>query len=148
MNCANPKNSELIQNILFKLKDSSLRITEQRKALIDFLVESPKALTTQQIYSELTDKGIKVDEASIYRSLKVLKDLKIVHELDGGTISLCQHSSCGDHHMHMSWLCDSCGLAKEPKMEEIKLQDLQKLLGFKPNHISHVRINYLCKDCR
>lgn len=148
MSCANLSNSKVTLDILAKLKDSSLRITEQRKALIDFLVASQKALTIQQVYVGLVDIGIKVDEASIYRSIKVLKELKIVHELDGGAISLCQHSTCGDHHMHMSWLCDSCGLAKEPKMEDIKLNDLQKILGFKPNHISHVRVNYLCKECR
>lgn len=148
MTCVALKVSETIDSLVHKLKDEGFRITDQRRALIEFLVKTDKALSIPQIYSGLLDLGIQVDEASVYRSIKVLKDIKIVHELSHGLISLCQHSSCGSEHLHMSWLCDSCGETMEPKMQSKELKDLQKMLGFKRNKISHVRINYLCDSCQ
>ncbi|MCO5114693.1 MAG: transcriptional repressor [Bdellovibrionaceae bacterium] len=148
MNCATPKTSENLEQLLRLMKDEGLRITEQRRALLELLLETDKAMTVPQIFQELLSRDVQVDEASVYRSIKVLKDIKVVHELNQGQVSLCQHSTCGSKHLHMSWLCDQCGNADEPTIKNQDLESLQKILGFKRNQISHVRVNYLCKTCR
>lgn len=148
MTCAIHKNSENVDQLLHRMKDEGLRITEQRRALLELLTSTDKAMTVPQIYQELLKRGVQVDEASVYRSVKVLKDIKVVHELNQGQISLCQHSTCGTRHLHMSWLCDDCGNAFEPAIKDKDLTELQRILGFKRNKISHVRVNYLCEACR
>lgn len=148
MTCATAKISENLDHLLHLMKNEGLRITDQRRALLELLTSTDKAMTVPQIYQALLKRGVQVDEASIYRSVKVLKDIKIVHELNQGQVSLCQHSTCGTRHLHMSWLCDLCGNAYEPALKEKDLSELQKILGFKRNKISHIRVSYECETCR
>lgn len=140
--------SHPLESLLERLREQGLRITDQRRALLEFLLETSKGLTVAQIYQGLQEQGVQMDEASVYRSIKTLKDIQVVHELAHGQVSLCQHSSCGQKHLHMSWQCEKCGKAYEPQMKSKDLKDLEKILKFKHNKISHVSVAYLCSDCQ
>lgn len=129
------------------LKNSGMRMTEQRKALLSFLEETDYSISIKDLYSSLDEQGVSIDEASVYRTVESLKTLKLVHQQSDGKIKLCSHHSCG-HDFHISLECSKCHKVIEPHLDSKKEEMLSKLLGLNSENIDHIQVEVQCQDCR
>lgn len=62
-----------------KLKEKECKLTPQRKATLDVLIEnSSKHLSTEDIYELVKDKFPEIGLATIYRTLQLFDDFNII----------------------------------------------------------------------
>jgi Fur family transcriptional regulator, ferric uptake regulator len=97
------------ERALDELQSAGLRRGQARLAVIDLLSKQPCALTAQEIEADLRRKGHRVGLATVYRTLELLADMKLVGRLEVGQ-GIARYEPLtpgGDHHHHL--VCDHCG---------------------------------------
>jgi Fur family transcriptional regulator, ferric uptake regulator len=97
------------ERALDELQSAGLRKGQARLAVIDLLSKQPCALTAQEIEADLRRKGHRVGLATVYRTLELLADMKLVGRLEVGQ-GIARYEPLtpgGDHHHHL--VCDHCG---------------------------------------
>lgn len=89
------------------LKDSQLKITVARIAVLELLSEQRKPVSAETFISHLKSVGISADQATIYRILNVFEEKGIVRkvELEAGK-SHFELASLPHHHHAV---CRKCG---------------------------------------
>src|SRR5437879_2095121 len=105
------------------LRQRGVRLTRQRKILLDVIDGSGEHLDAEQLYQLAKEKDPKLNRVTVYRTLKMLKAGGLVDELD-----LMHHG--GDQHYyetrlkqeHAHVICLRCG-----KVEEFFGEPLQRL---------------------
>lgn len=93
--------TDATNEILNKLKSKGCRITKARKLIVDTLAAAGHSVTIKDI----TDQ-VRADEASVYRNIKLLKEVGVVEEIliKGDR----PHYALADgHHHHL--VCRGCG---------------------------------------
>ena len=90
------------------LKDRGLRLTTQRKAIIDCLAKAPKPLSAEGIFHKVKKYGREVNLATVYRTLETLMEAELVErvgvELNRAFYTICREK----RHLHHIF-CLSCG---------------------------------------
>jgi Fur family ferric uptake transcriptional regulator len=92
-----------------ELRSAGLRKGQARLAVIDLLSKQPCALTAAEIEADLRRRGHRVGLATVYRTLELLADMKLVGRLEIGQ-GIARYEALvpgGDHHHHL--VCDHCG---------------------------------------
>ncbi len=90
-----------------KLKNSGNKLTKARREILAVLEQVTQPISAQAIHSHL--KG--VDLASVYRNLKLFKDISVVHvELGGKEEKYCLGL---EPHHHIT--CSGCGYSESIK---------------------------------
>ena len=130
------------------LKSIGLKATLPRLKILTLFEESKKRhLTAEEVYKTLTDEGLEIGLATIYRVLTQFEQagLLIRHNFDQGkgTFEL----TSPQHHDHL--VCTKCGHVEEffdNEIEERQIAIANKL-GFE---ISDHSLNLYgeCRDCR
>lgn len=62
------------------LKQSGLKVTKQREAILDILLTSPAHLTAEDIYLDLKSRGCAFGLSTVYRTLSSLEEHHIVEK--------------------------------------------------------------------
>ena len=109
-----------IQN---SLRERGVRLTRQRRILLDLLDRSGKHLNAEALYQLAKEKDPKLNRVTVYRTLKLLKAGGLVDELDLLHFEGDQHyyeSRLKQEHAHV--ICLRCG-----KVEEFFGEPLQKM---------------------
>src|SRR5690625_3079716 len=138
--------SELrLRKALDRLKASGVRITPQRHAVLEYLLNSMTHPTADEIYKALEDKFPNMSVATVYNNLRILREIGLVRELTYGDDSSRFDSNMNDHY-HI--ICEDCGKIVDfhyPTLDEIESL-AEKVSGF---HISHHRMELYgkCEDC-
>lgn len=138
--------SSSIEHILDMLKQNGHRQTSQRLSLIELLERSKVGLSIKDIFKKLQKQKIKIDEASVYRTIETLKELNIVHIHSNGKVKLCSHLAC-EQSFHLSYECESCGKVIEPHLDPNQEATLAKTLHLNLSSIRHLQVEYICDDC-
>ena len=142
------KQPNLFEN---KLKDNSLKLTGQRKNILDLLADnSEKHLAADEVHKLLLENNEKVGIATIYRTLSLLEKLGLVCgiSLDDGCIRY-QINDSMEKHQHHHLICERCG--KVIDMQDDLLDLLEKQVNEKYSFVvkNHkVKLYGICKDCR
>jgi Fur family ferric uptake transcriptional regulator len=92
-----------------EVQAAGLRKGQARLAVIDLLSEQACALTAPEIEERLRRRGHRVGLATIYRTLELLADMKLVGRLEVGQ-GIARYEPLipgGEHHHHL--VCDRCG---------------------------------------
>lgn len=149
------------------MKADGARITRTRKAVIECLAVTEHPLTPQAIVQLLSKNQIdntknpgnapeveennSIDLASVYRILKYMSSLGLVHQLgsDGGFFP-CTHASCNSG-VHLLTRCEQCENTKEIHMPKDITAGLiwyiENETDFLPE--SHIlEISGTCNNCR
>ncbi len=99
--------SEQATDWLACLQESGYRITRPRRAVIDVLAESDRALNATEIYEQAREQYESLGLVSVYRTLEKLEELDLiqrVHQPDD-----CQAYIAGfTGHQHLM-ICKKCG---------------------------------------
>src|SRR5919197_1575948 len=88
---------------------AGLRKGQAGLAGIDLPAAQPCALTAAEIEQDLRRRGHRVGLASVYRTLELLADMRLVGRLDVGQ-GIARYEALtpdGEHHHHL--VCDHCG---------------------------------------
>lgn len=132
--------------VIAHLKDKRIRITETRKAVISYLIESTEHPSAEHIYQDLRPQFPNMSLATVYNNLKVLLDEGFVTELKRNNDQTTYYDFMG--HDHLNVICESCGNITDVDIELPSLKDeVQKKTGY---HISKEQLTIygLCPDCQ
>jgi Fur family peroxide stress response transcriptional regulator len=121
-------------------------LTPQRRAVLDVVLESEEHLTANEIYEAARRRLPTLSFATVYNSLKYLKDAGLVSEINFGKGSSRYDREIGRHD-HA--ICSRCGrlvdfdLPETPQM----LRAAARRSRFKPESI-HLTLVGVCPDCQ
>lgn len=128
------------------LKESGVRITPQRHAVLEFLLNSKIHPTADDIYKALEGKFPNMSVATVYNNLRVLREIGLIRELTYGDSS--SRFDCNTtKHYHI--ICDACGKIVDfhyPSLNEVESL-AEQVTGF---DVSHHRLEVYgkCEDCQ
>ncbi|NLO40117.1 MAG: transcriptional repressor [Ruminiclostridium sp.] len=132
------------------LREKGYKITKQRKAVLDIVMEHDgEHLSSQEIYELVKQRCPDVGVATVYRTLPVLEELGYVYAVDledGCTRYELQKKEQIHRHHHL--LCESCGKVTEVEddlLDEIEDKVFSKYGFTIKDH--KVKFYGVCKDC-
>ncbi len=127
------------------LSSHSQRITAPRLEILSILKSSRNPLTIAEIHSQM--KSSKTDVATVYRTLNLFAELKIVSEIDFKD-DFMRYELIFDRHHHHHVVCKTCG--KIENVEACILGELEKMLAQKGyTDLSHsLEFFGICENCR
>ncbi|MCC7175018.1 MAG: transcriptional repressor [Bryobacterales bacterium] len=138
------------KSIKGSLRERGVRLTRQRKVLLDLIDKTGLHLDAEQLYALAKQQDSKINRVTVYRTLNLLKDMGMVDELD------LMHWSGGQHYYetrlkqeHAHVICLRCG-----KVEEFYGEPLQKIRRQVESHfgfqvlIARTEVGGYCPHCR
>lgn len=133
------------QNIL---RNSPLKVTPKRLAILDILADAPTYLGAEDIRKRLKERFTSMGLPTVYRNLESLTNeniiIKITHPDRKLYYYFCHNN---DHHHH--FICTKCKKVEDLAfcgMEKIEEEVRQHLKGSVTSHLLQV-FGY-CKDCK
>jgi len=136
-----------LNDIINRLHQSGHKVTPQRIAIINVVMESEEHLTPSAIYEKVHRQDPEIGEVTVYRTLNILEEMGLVCVVHTSENS---HSYIGrpvGHHDHL--ICSGCG--KVVNFSECNLPDLEKRLAAETGFtISAHRLDFYgeCQRCR
>lgn len=137
--------STKVEHALDHLKNTGVRITPQRHAILAYLMESMEHPTADEIYRALAPKFPNMSVATVYNNLKVFIEAEMVRELTYGDSSSRFDADVTDHY-HV--VCQNCGKIKDfmyPYLREVELA-AEEVTGFKV-HGHRLELYGVCDEC-
>ncbi len=140
---------QLLLDFKALLKDNNLKFTIQREVILECLYNSDEHLTPESLHNILQKKysNLKIGIATVYRTLSLLEDSKMVTSLSFGAQGKKYELGAKNHHDHL--ICTECGKITEfvDEQIEIKQHQVADKLGFKMLDHS-MQIYGICQDCQ
>lgn len=122
------------------------KLTPQREAVFQVILERADHPTASEIFEAARRRLPTISYATVYNSLRYLKDAGLVHEISFGD-SASRYDRQTDRHDHA--ICNGCG-----KLVDFDLPEAAKLMQaaarksrFKPESV-HLTLRGLCQDCQ
>lgn len=140
------KDAVTVEKAIDLLKDSGVRITPQRHAILEYLVVSDAHPTADEIYKDLEHKFPNMSVATVYNNLRVFKKTGLVKELTYGDSSSRFDFSTKQHY-HI--ICSRCGKIVDffyPGLDEVEALAAQ-VTGFVVDH-HRLEVYGICPDCQ
>ena len=130
------------------LERHGLRSTTQRRVVTDVFFRSEGHLSIEDLLAKVRRKDPRVGYATVYRTLKLLKDCGVAYERHfGDGVSRYEIAHTDAHHDHL--ICTECGKIVEFEDDEIEV--LQERIadrnGFSLSRHKH-ELYGVCADCR
>ena len=142
------KYDDLLVEFKKVLKQNRLKYTIQREVILRVLFNTDKHITPEELYDlvKLESPNLKTGIATVYRTLTLLEDNRIVNSITFGAMGKKYELSDKPHHDHL--ICAECGSITEFVDEQIEERQhkISDELGFKMSDHS-MQIYGLCKDC-
>ncbi|MEK3954669.1 MAG: peroxide-responsive transcriptional repressor PerR [Psychrobacillus psychrotolerans] len=135
-----------LRDALDTLKSTGVRITPQRHAILEFIIQSMSHPTADDIYKALESKFPSMSVATVYNNLRVFREAGLVKELTYGDSSSRFDFVTNDHY-HM--ICDACGKIVDfhyPGLDEVE-HLASHLTGFDVSY-HRMEIYGVCPTCK
>jgi Fur family ferric uptake transcriptional regulator len=130
------------------LHQKRLPVTHQREAIAMSLFESEHQLSVDDLADQLRGRGEHVGKATIYRTLNLLVEADLAHELDFGEgFKRYEHQAGEARYDHL--ICTGCG--KVERFTVASLDDLQAEIASGMGYAvqsRRLKIYGLCSDCQ
>lgn len=139
------QNKEYYQDVLKHLREKGVRITETRKAVIDFIIQSHDHPSADMIYQALLPVFPNMSLATVYNNLKVLIDEGFVSELKVRNDTTTYYDFMG--HQHLNVICEKCGRIADMDLD---LPDVQQEAAEQTGYQitkSQMVVYGICPDC-
>lgn len=120
-----------IQHIIAKLRHNGYKITPQRLAICELILSSKDHPTADQIYQKILQKFPTISLATVYQTLHLLKELRLLQELRFADMSSRYDSNTSPH---INVICPKCGQIYDYEAFRVKelWSKIVAELGFKP----------------
>lgn len=129
------------------LQEKGYRLTSQRVLVLKAIYHAENHISAEEIYAQLHERFPYIHKSTIYRTLELLSNLKLVTESNLGDGCVRYHAAIKGHHHHL--ICNLCG--KAINLEELTLKPLKAALlreyGFEAD-VRHMVISGICNDCQ
>jgi Fur family peroxide stress response transcriptional regulator len=122
------------------------KLTPQRNAVFQVILAREDHPTANEIFEAARQRLPTISYATVYNSLRYLKEAGLVHEIKFGD-SASRYDRETDRHDHA--ICNSCGKLVDfdlPQIAEL-MQAAARKSRFKPESV-HLTLRGLCVDCR
>jgi Fur family ferric uptake transcriptional regulator len=132
------------------LRERGIRLTRQRKILLDLIDHSGRHLDAESLYQLAKEKDPKLNRVTVYRTLKLLKKGGLVDELDLMHYGGDQHyyeTRLKREHAHI--ICLRCGKVEEffgEPLERVRRQ-VESVFGFEIV-LTRTEIGGYCPNCQ
>ncbi len=122
-----------------------LGLTRQREVVLDVIWASHSHLTANEVFSEAKAKLPTISFATVYNSLRFLKDAGHIAEIHFGN-GASRFDKCTHRHDHA--MCTACGKLVDIEMEIPSdiLKRAAKYSKFKPESLEFT-LRGLCPEC-
>jgi Fe2+ or Zn2+ uptake regulation protein len=133
------------EDLIGQLKEKGLKITSQRLAIIDALVENRDAHPgASLIYNEASKKAKRVSLSTVYATLKEFSENGLIKSLE---FDRMENRYDGNLSEHINLICKRCGAIIDYQLPAtIEPKDIARKAGFV---VTDVRMEYhgYCRDC-
>ncbi len=132
---------------LTQLNEQGYRLTGARRAVVETMAASARALTPIEVYDEAREAYPALGLVTVYRTLEKLEELHLiqrVHQPMG-----CQaFISAGQGHQHLL-LCQNCGQVAFFEGDDLNalIGSIARKTGYQVNE-HWLQLFGLCADCR
>lgn len=140
-----------INAIKGKLREKGYKLTTQRRAIIDAIVDnSEEHLSCDEIFNIVKKQYPELGIATVYRTLQLFEKLDIVYKLDfDDGFSRYELTAGSENHHHHHLVCISCGKVIEVKLDLLEAleEEIEKEGQF--TIVDHnVKFYGYCSECR
>lgn len=140
-----------IERIKDALQEARYKLTPQREVTVRVLLENEKDhLSAEDVFMKVKDKYPEIGLATVYRTLELLSDLKVLDKINfGDGVSRYDLRKEGANHFHHHLVCMECGSVEE--IEEDLLLEAEKVVEKDYNFkvLDHrLTFHGICKICQ
>ena len=134
-----------LEELIASLREDGLRITPQRIAIVDYLINTDEHPSAEHIHQTIQKKYPMVSLSTVYKTLDLLKEKKLVNEIE------VEGESRFDAHTdeHINLVCMNCG--KIDDVDEDSLKEIQSRVARKSKYLivkgSFEMFGY-CNSCK
>ncbi len=137
-------------SLLKELISRRVRMTWQRRLLVGIMQDSPRHLDAAKLLEIARRRDPRIDRATVYRTIALLKDCGLIDELDLMHLEGEKHyyeAKTSRDHCHLA--CFRCGAIIEyasPAFERLK-KEMAELGNFEIR-VVRLEVGGYCKNCR
>lgn len=140
-----------INRIKKQLHAQKYKLTPQREATVRVLLENEEDhLSAEDVYLLVKEKAPEIGLATVYRTLELLTELKVVDKINfGDGVSRYDLRREGARHFHHHLVCIECGSVNE--IQEDLLGEVEKLVERKWHFkVKDHRLTFhgVCEKCQ
>jgi Fur family ferric uptake transcriptional regulator len=131
------------------IRKKGLRQTSQRDEILEVIFATDEHFTPDELFDRLRAAGSKASRATVYRTLSLLVEADLIHEIELGDGQTTYDPNFIDHPNHNHLICVDCGKVVEFEDSHLDLLNdcLTRRLGFRPVRQS-LRIEAACERLR
>lgn len=137
------------RDLLAELASKGIRLTSQRRAVVEAIQDAHEHLDAAALLELSRQREPHIDRATVYRTLELLKKLRLIDELD--LMHLCgekhyYEAKTERNHAHLA--CFRCGRIEEyssPLFERLKAE-ISKQAGFTIK-VTRLEVGGNCSTC-
>lgn len=141
-----------LERIKKQLHAQSYKLTPQREATVSVLLEHEEDhLSAEDVYLLVKEKAPEIGLATVYRTLELLTELKVVDKINfGDGVSRFDLRAEGANHFHHHLVCIECGAVDE--IQEDLLGDVEAIVErdftfkIKDHRLTFHGVCYRCQD--
>ena len=147
---ADHKEQHLLEEAVERLKEKGLRLTEQRQAVLDAVVDNrDQHLSCEDVVGIIKHSKPGIGQATVYRTLSLLEKMGLLFKSDLDDDCVRHYELClQDEEAHCHLICLECGLVAEVK--EDLLNTLEDRLHTKNDFVivnRSLKFYGYCKQC-
>ena len=143
-------NSININELKENLKEKGYKLTPQRRAILDIIIDKEgQHLTAEEIYDEVKKICPDIGLATVYRTVLLLEEVNVIYKLDlndGCSRYELVHSD--EEHRHHHLVCNEC--KKVFEVQDDLLEELEERIEktYKFRILDHsVKFFGICSEC-
>lgn len=140
-----------IEELKEDLKEKGYKLTPQRRAILDIIIEKEgQHLTAEEIYDEVKKVCPDIGLATVYRTVLLLEEVNVIYKLDlNDGCSRYELVHGDEEHMHHHLVCNNC--KKVLEVQDDLLDELEERIEktYKFNILDHsVKFFGICSECQ
>ena len=118
-----------LEQLVSSLREEGFRITPQRVAILDYLLKTDDHPSAEYIHKIIQKKYPMVSLSTVYKTLHLLKEKKLVNEIEvSGESRFDAHTDA-----HINLVCMKCG--KIDDVDEETLKEIQNRAAKKSKYL-------------
>jgi Fur family ferric uptake transcriptional regulator len=121
-------------------------MTSQRRLLLELLRDAERHIDAKELYRRASAKDDSIGPATVYRTLKLFKELGLVDEMRLGKIRCYYEIKQSPEHQHL--VCRGCGKVIEfqnPQFQKL-IETVRREHGFKVTK-AELYLEGYCPEC-
>jgi Fe2+ or Zn2+ uptake regulation protein len=126
------------------IRKHGLRLTAQRRAILEYLQASHEHPTADQVLAEVNRRFPMTSRATVYNTLAWLKESGLVREVFEGGVSRFDPNLDRHHH----FVCRGCGRLEDVAWSELPQLPPVRLAGRRKVESYAITLRGLCDRCR